>query len=386
MPVGSKPGSLECPLPSSPIATASKAPRSLHFAVFAIGLLWLLASQVGAESAAQGIARLIHLEVLRLLLQRAFLLILLVTGFTALNWVALRNGGLRSTNALPERPTARTEWQKGAALGWAGMLLAILPAALAGDLHPIFWFAPRAWGLSLLALVTVLVGALATEVGFRGFLFKRLISVMGPTSATVVLAAIYALVATPLSNSTVFTFLVSVLSAVVLSVAYLRTHGLWLGWGLRFGWLAAMGVLFGLPVGGSAEVANVVATESLGGVWLSGGAYGPEGALVTVVVLLAGLFAVYRLTREYAWAYTHEPIVAGGYPMDVPPPAAHAAMEAAAPPPPLVQILGAVPITQLLPPRPATPGVGMPPPPRAATIGEGVADTTPGTPVDRNGT
>lgn len=348
----------------SETATPSKTPRSLHFAVFAIGLLWLLASQVGAESAAQGIARLIHFEVLRPLLQRCFLLILLVTGYTALNWVALRNGSLRSTNALPARPTAPIEWQKGAAVGWAGILLAILPAALVGDLHPMFWFAPRAWGLTLLALCTVLVGALATEVAFRGFLFKRLIAVIGPTSATVVLAAIYALVITPLSNATGFSFLVSVLSAIVLSLAFLRTHGLWLGWGLRFGWLAAMGVLFGLPVGGSVEVANVVATESLGHVWLSGGAYGPEGALMTAMVLLVGIFVVYKLTREYAWEYTHEPIVAGGYPMDVPPPAAHTAMEGMAPPPPLVQILGAVPITQLLPLRPGTPRTGIAPPPR----------------------
>ena len=371
------------PLPEA--TTRLKTPRSLHFAVFAIGLLWLLASQVGAESAAQGISRLIQLPVLRPLLQRCFLLILLVTGYTALNWVALRNGGLRSTNGLPARPTAATEWQKGAAVGWAGMLIAILPAICAGDLHPIFWFAPRAWGLSLLALMTVLVGALATEVAFRGFLFKRLISVMGPTSATVVLAAIYALVATPLANSTGFSFLVSVVSAVVLSVAYLRTHGLWLGWGLRFGWLAAMGVLFGLPVGGSAGVANVVATESLGPAWLSGGAYGPEGALVTALVLLAGVFAVYRLTRDYAWEYTHEAIVSGGYPMDVPPPAAHAAMEGTAAPPPLVQILGAVPVTQLLPPRPSAPVMGIPPPPPVETP-RVAAEQVPSTDVDRNRT
>ena len=354
--------------------------------MFAIGLLWLLAAHVGAESAAQGIARLIHFESLRPLLQQGFLLILLLTGYTALNWVALRDGGLRSTNALPERPTSRTEWMKGVAVGWAGFLLAVAPAALAGDLHPTFWFAPRAWGMGLLALVTVLVGALATEVAFRGFLFKRLIAVMGPTSATVVLAAIYAWVATPLSSATGFSFLVSVLSALVLSVAYLRTHGLWLGWGLRFGWLGAMGVLFGLPVGGSAGAVNVVATESTGRVWLSGGAYGPEGALVTAIVLLGGLYAVYKLTREYAWAYTHAPIVAGGYPMDVPPPAAHAAMEAAAVPPPLVQILGAVPITQLLPPRMESPGIGMPPPPRAETVSEVAGKPLPSTEVDRNGT
>ncbi len=367
-------------------AIATKSPRSLHFAVFAIGLLWLLAAQVGAESAAQGIARLIHFEPLRPLLQQGFLLILLMTGYTALNWVAFRNGGLRSTNALPARATAGTEWQKGAAAGWAGMLLAVIPAALVGDLHPSFWLAPRAWAMGLLALATVLIGALATEVAFRGFLFKRLIAAMGPTSATVVLAAIYAVVATPFSEATGFSFPVSVLSALVLSMAYLRTHGLWLGWGLRFGWMAAMGVLFGLPVSGSAGAANVVTTESTGRIWLSGGAYGPEGSVVTAIVLLGGLFAVYKITREYAWMYTHPPIVAAGYPMDVPPPAAHGAMEAAAPPPPLVQILGAVPITQSLPPRLNAFGTGVPAPPRPETVPEVRGELVPDTEVDRNGT
>ncbi len=349
-------------------------------------MLWLLAAQVGAESAAQGIARLSRFELLQPLLGRVFFLILLVTGYTALNWVALRNGGLRSANALPARATARIEWQKGVAVGWAGMLLAVLPAALAGDLHPTFWFAPRAWGLALLALITVLVGALATEVAYRGFLLKRLIAVMGPTSATVVLAAIYALTATPFQSSTGFSVLVSVLSALVLSVAYLRTHGLWLGWGLRFGWLASMGVLFGLPVSGSTRAVNVVATESTGGIWLSGGAYGPEGAYVTAIVLLGGLVAVYKLTREYAWEYTHEPIVAGGYPMDVPPPAPHAAMAAAAPPP-LVQILGAAPIAPSHP-LPNTPVTGMspPPPPLLRPEARDVESGSLGADVDRNGT
>jgi uncharacterized protein len=129
---------------------------------------------------------------------------------------------------------------------------------------------------------------------------------------------------------------------VLFSVAYLRTHGLWLGWGLRFGWLAAMGVLFGLPLSGSADFASVVATDSTGGLWLTGGAYGPEGAVFTGLVLLAGAIALYPLTRDYAWAYTHEPIVPGGYPMQVQPPAAHTAMEAAAAPQ-LVQILGSTP-------------------------------------------
>ncbi len=348
------------------------APRSLEFALFAIGLLWLLAARSGAESAAEGIARLIHADALRPLLDQVFLLILLVTGFTALQWVSTRNGSVREANALPTRPTARSEWQKGVAFGWALLLVVILPMAVVGDLHPEFWLGLRAWGVALLSLLTLLLGALATEIAFRGFLFRRLIEATGPVIAMILLSLVYAFVATSPLNNTPFSFFVAFAGGILFSLAYLRTHALWLGWGIHFGWLASMGVLFGLPLAGSSDFASVVATDSSGHAWFTGGAYGPEGAVFTGLVLLAGAIALYPLTREYAWNYTHPPIVPGGFPMDVAPPAAHTAMEAAAAPQ-LVQILGATPVQGPVPPRSATTAV----PPGSSALQESAETVTP---------
>ena len=270
------------------------------------------------------------------------MVILLAAGFAALSWVAARNGSLRSTNALPTRDTVPTEWRTGLALGWGLLLLAVLPMVLTGNLHPIFWLAPRAWGLSLLAALTLLVAALGTEIAFRGFLFRSLIAATGPVTATLLLSVVYALMVASSLAGTPFSFLSTFLLGILFSLAYLRTHALWLGWGLHFGWLLATGVILGLPISGSENYAGLIETQAEGPLWITGGRYGPEGALLTLPVLLLGMFLLYRLTRDYAWRYTHEPIVAAGYPMDVPPPAAHTAMEAAQPPP-LVQILGATP-------------------------------------------
>jgi len=77
--------------------------------------------------------------------------------------------------------------------------------------------------------------------------------------------------------------------------------------------------------------------------WLSGGAFGLDAALPTALVMLAGMIVLYRATRDYAWKYTHPPIVAAGYEVTVAPPAAHVAMEKAAAPAPLVQILPSTP-------------------------------------------
>jgi uncharacterized protein len=148
-------------------------------------------------------------------------------------------------------------------------------------------------------------------------------------------------------GATLASTLITTLAGLLLSVAWLRTHGLWLPWGFHFAWNASMGQLFGLPVSGIADFSTIVQTRAVGQFWLTGGDYGPEGALFTIIVLLAAIAVLVGVTRDYAWNYTHKPIVAAGYPMDAPPPAAHVAMEQQARPAPapvsLVQILPATP-------------------------------------------
>jgi hypothetical protein len=138
---------------------------------------------------------------------------------------------------------------------------------------------------------------------------------------------------------------VAFLMSLLFSLAYLRTHALWLPWGLHFAWSACTGVLFGLPVGGSIAYNSIVDTSASGLGWVTGGLYGPEGSLFTAFAVLVGMGVLYALTRDLAWVYTHPPIVAAGYPMDVAPPPEHIKMEQAAAPAPLVQILATTPST-----------------------------------------
>jgi uncharacterized protein len=317
--------------------------RTFQLAIFLAGLLWAIAAGSIAARAAQGIADRLNLAVLDNLLEQAFFAFLLLWGFATLRWIATHTGDVRSTNALPKRPTMLQEWQRGAALGWAMLLAAILPMMLSGTLHPEFFPAPHNWGLALLSLATIAFSTLALELAFRGFLFARLIDATGPVLATIFLSLLYAVISSYSPNATPTSFIVTFFLGVVFSIAYLQTRALWLGWGLHFAWNATMTVLFGLPIAGLATDNNLVITSVTGPDSLTGGAYGPEAALFSLIVLLAAIIVLYRITRTYAWEYTHPPIVAAGYPMDITPPAAHTAMEAAAAPMPLVQILSTTP-------------------------------------------
>jgi uncharacterized protein len=212
---------------------------------------------------------------------------------------------------------------------------------------PQFWTQPRAFTLLFLNLITLAVAALAEEVAFRGYAYRRLIDSIGPTAATIGMSLLFGLAHIFNPGATWASTLVTVLAGLLLSVAWLRTRGLWLGWGFHFAWNASIGILFGLPISGITDFSTIIQTRTFGQAWLTGGDYGPEGAAFTVIVLLIGIAVLVRLTRDYAWHYTYVPIVAAGYPMEAQPPAAHVAMEQQArpalAPPALVQILPSTP-------------------------------------------
>jgi membrane protease YdiL (CAAX protease family) len=320
--------------------TQPAAQRSFNFALFLAGCLWIVAASSAASHAAQGIADRLNLPLAAGLLEQAFFLFLLICGFATIRWLSTRlDVGLRSTNALPSRPTAPREWMRGAALGWGMLLVAVLPMAFSRVLYPQLWLSAGAWGLAFLSLVTLALYTLALEVAFRGFIFARLIAAIGPVAATIVLSLIYAIASSSRPYSTSLSVAVAFFAGILYSQAYLRTHALWLGWGVHFAWDATMAVLLGLPVAGYGTYSSVVQTGTGGADWLTGGAYGPEGALFTVFVMLGGMIVLYRMSRDYAWNYTHPPIIPAGYAVVVAPPAAHTAVEAAAAPVPLVQIL-----------------------------------------------
>jgi membrane protease YdiL (CAAX protease family) len=332
--------------------TARRSERMLQLALFVTSVAWFLASDTVAAHASRGLSQRFSLDVTRPLLTSIFLFFLLAVGFSILQTIARRHTSLREVIGLPKRPTARREWGLGAALGWGLVVLAIIPMAVAGTLDIQFWVQPRAFGVLFLNLVTLAVASLVEEVAFRGYAYRRLIEAIGPVAATVTMCLLFGLGHVLNPGATWTSTLVTMLAGLLLSIAWLRTHGLWLGWGFHFGWNASMGVLFGLPISGISDFASIVETRAIGHLRLTGADYGPEGAAFTAVVLLIGIAVLVRVTRDYAWHYTFVPIVPAGYPMEAAPPAAHVAMEQQARP------AAAVSLVQILPSTPQARSAG----------------------------
>src|SRR4051794_12927964 len=99
----------------------------MEFALFLTGGLWVLAAHSAADHAAAGFAVRLHFDIYTTaLVAAAFFVFLLLTGFTAINWIATRDASFRAVNALPTRSTVAHEWKIGAALGWGLLVIALL--------------------------------------------------------------------------------------------------------------------------------------------------------------------------------------------------------------------------------------------------------------------
>jgi len=334
-------------------------PRSLQFLLFLAAIVWYLCARVVAGSAASGLGLRFDLADEQPLIGALLLLFLLVCGYAMLRAIERRRTPLGMTLGLPRRVTSLREWATGAAIGWGIAVASVLPMAVARCLNVEVWTGSRACVVLSLSLLTLALATLAHTIGVYGYGFQRLIEATGPVRATLVLVAavtvVHSVVPTPYGTPDGTRIVVDILMTLLLCLCWHRTHGLWLLWGLHFAWAASTGVLFGLPLGGDTSFGSVVDMRAAGPVWLTGGSFGPAAAVLSILVVLAAIPILVRVTDDYAWKYTHPPIIPGGYDVTIPPPAAHTAMEQAAQP------VNPASLVQILPVTPEGPTAEAPP-------------------------
>lgn len=287
--------------------------RGRAFVRFVGAVGWLLITYYLANRAANVFSR----GALFPLLRNLFQIFLLIVGFGYMELAWDRTREPIRAMGLPSRPGAVREFGLGAALGWGMATAVLLIVALVGHFYVLLSTSSRAWELLVLQILTLLAGALAGEVAFRGYPFQKLVETLGPFGATILAAIIFGALRMTTPGSTPTAVWISAVAAILLSVAYLRTHALWLSWGLHFAWTASIGILFGQPLAGSRQVSNVIHTYVDGPTWLTGAEFGPEGSLIALIVLWIGLYVLVSVTRDLAWKYSQPEIKPAGIPVDL---------------------------------------------------------------------
>jgi len=149
------------------------------------------------------------------------------------------------------------------------------------------------WPTLIFYLITIFFAAAGEEMIFRGYAFQIMVEKMGPFAAVLPVGLIFGLVHTSNPHATLLGILNTILWGVLLGFAFLRSRDLWLPIGMHFGWNAVL-PMFGVNLSGlTIEVTRYFYKWDLPSLW-SGGAYGPEGGLLTTAAACLLFYALIR--------------------------------------------------------------------------------------------
>jgi uncharacterized protein len=175
----------------------------------------------------------------------------------------------------------------------AALVVILLPLVLRiADFEPVSGERFR-WPSLLFVSILLLFGAVGEEMLFRGYGFQVLVKGIGPFATILPVAVLFGLAHSSNLNFGPLPLINTILWGVVLGYSFLRSGDLWLPIGLHFGWNWTLPLLGVNLSGFTMNVTGYVMHWSAGALW-SGGAYGPEGGLLTTAVAVA-LF--YYLTK-----------------------------------------------------------------------------------------
>ncbi|WP_419859776.1 CPBP family intramembrane glutamic endopeptidase [Candidatus Palauibacter sp.] len=212
----------------------------------------------------------------------------------AATWLLAVGIDRRPLSALGLRPgpPGLLELGSGVLAGLAIIGAAILALVAPGWVSWTVSAAPVLEGLNVSALV--LVAAFTEELLFRGYPFRVLHLRFGPVPAVVATSVAFGLLHGANPGVTPLALVNLTLAGVLLGVAYWRSGSLWFVTGLHFGWNWVMAAS-GLPVSGlDVSVSGLEAAVTGPALW-TGGAFGPEGALMITFVTVLGTAWLWRV-------------------------------------------------------------------------------------------
>jgi membrane protease YdiL (CAAX protease family) len=153
------------------------------------------------------------------------------------------------------------------------------------------WASRIVQGLSI-----AVASSVVEEVIIRGLVLRILAEVFGRWWALAVSSLLFGALHFANPNSSIIIGLgLAIQAGFLLGVAYLWTERLWLPFGLHGAWNFAQAAVFGGALSGN-QISAIIDAKMVGPVWISGGAFGIEGSLVSTIMCTAAGCAILVLT------------------------------------------------------------------------------------------
>ncbi|MBZ2209646.1 CPBP family intramembrane metalloprotease [Massilia sp. R798] len=194
---------------------------------------------------------------------------------------------------VEKRPA--TELSRFRALPELGIGLLIGAAMVAAEIAVLYALGnyqitgTNAWTIALAQplAVMVFVGVIEEVIG-RGVIFRITEESLGSWAAVVISALIFGLAHLPGEGAGILAIFNTVVAGAFFAAAYMLTRRLWLCIGIHIAWNYTLGSVFSIAVSGNESKGFLIGKLS-GPEWLTGGTYGLEASLLTLLTLvLAG--------------------------------------------------------------------------------------------------
>ncbi|OJJ19253.1 hypothetical protein BKI52_20795 [marine bacterium AO1-C] len=141
--------------------------------------------------------------------------------------------------------------------------------------------------MTILLLEDVLVGYWE-EIVFRGYIFQNMVVGLGLRWAIGISCLLYGLIHAANPNASLLSSSIIMLFGFLRLYGYLSTQMLWLSMGMHIGWNFFQGPVFGFAASGHSQV-TFFKLKLVGQSWLTGGAFGPEGSILIIPIIILAL-------------------------------------------------------------------------------------------------
>ena len=134
------------------------------------------------------------------------------------------------------------------------------------------------------------------EVATRGWLLTRIAARSNLPLAIAISSSLFGILHMGNAGVTFLSVLNIILDGVLAGLLFIYTDSIWLVVAQHGTWNYVQGNLLGFQVSGTGADASIFSfTMGSGPDWLTGGAFGAEGSIITTLVLLVSVVIVYRL-------------------------------------------------------------------------------------------
>jgi len=150
----------------------------------------------------------------------------------------------------------------------------------------------------ILMLIGYMIQGGSEEIIFRGWQLQVIGARYKPWLGIVISSIMFALLHGLNKGITIVAIVNILLFGLLLAFFVLRKNSIWAACGWHSAWNWGMSSIFGLEVSGSEKIGSILNLSSSGPDYLAGGIFGPEGSIITTIVLFFGIILMITLKSK----------------------------------------------------------------------------------------